>query len=311
MYSKTKYPLTDEQVKSLAKRAFPDLTVQSVSEEDSGSFSSVYNITFTNGKETVLKVAPKEGTDVLTHERNILRNEVSAIYRVIHIRSVRTPDIYYADFRHFYIDADYFFMEKLKGKPFSEARKTMSQPDIDRIERECGRICRHMHENVIRREGYTLWKDKFLSMLEDLLEDGRSKNVDIGVPYKAVTEAAEKLKYTLDEVEKMVFLHGDFSDANVLVHDGEVSGIIDFENAIYGDRYFEDCFKDLADSYSMTGFMEGYGDAAITENIRCRRLLYNIYMYLTRIVECAYREYPCSDRCDEAKARLAETLKMV
>lgn len=313
MYSKTKYSLTSEQVKLLSERAFSfnNLTVRNIAEEEGGSFSSVYNITFSDGRETVLKVAPKDGVDVLTHERNILRNEVSAIYRVIHVRSVATPKIYYADFSHAHIDADYFFMEKLKGQPFSEARKTMSQPEIDKIEYECGKICRRLHENVIRREGYTLWKDKFSSMLSDLLNDGKKKNVDIGVPYEAVTETANKLMYTLDDVDETVFLHGDFCDRNVLFSSGEVSGIIDFENSLYGDRYFEDCFRPLAYSDDMTEFLKGYGQISLPENIKLRRALYNIYMDLTAVMESAYREYKREEICDKAKAELAQTLKMV
>jgi aminoglycoside phosphotransferase (APT) family kinase protein len=67
-------------------------------------------------------------------------------------------------------------------------------------------------------------------------------------------------------------IHGDFTIDNVLVHDGEISGVIDWSEGAFGDsrcdaalaiRPKPNVFQDYLD---VDIFFEGYGEKILTDD---------------------------------------------
>ena len=53
-------------------------------------------------------------------------------------------------------------------------------------------------------------------------------------------------------------------------------------------------------------FMKGYGvELPFSEMQMTRRTLYNVYLFLIMVIECAYRQYPTQDQENWARQMLA------
>ena len=77
-------------------------------------------------------------------------------------------------------------------------------------------------------------------------------------------------------------------EGNVFVKDGRVSGIIDWERAMWGEPFMDDRFRmHNRDKY----FLEGFGQTSFTENEIKRLRWYDIILYLTMMIEVFYREF--------------------
>ena len=71
--------------------------------------------------------------------------------------------------------------------------------------------------------------------------------------------------------------------------DGEFSGIVDFERALWGDPLMESYLLRLD---GLGAYMAGYGeDILATQSQRLRRLFYNIYLYFIMVIEDGPRQY--------------------
>ena len=96
----------------------------------------------------------------------------------------------------------------------------------------------------------------------------------------------------LDEVTEACLVHWDLWDGNIFIHEGQISGIIDFERAFWGEPLIEHYFSHFS---QCAAFEEGYGRAVVTETERIRRSLYDLFLDLILVIECAYRQYENQD----------------
>ena len=103
-------------------------------------------------------------------------------------------------------------------------------------------------------------------------------------------EEAETLRRTIAEVETLfrdrpaVVAHGDFVPVNILVKEGEITGLLDFESTRLADPLFDVAwwtwvvgFHHLADlAWSLPSFLEGAGvrrDAILEDRMHALQLL--------------------------------------
>ena len=85
-------------------------------------------------------------------------------------------------------------------------------------------------------------------------------------------------------------VHWDAWDLNCFVKDGKVTGILDFERALWADPLMEAQFRALAFG-GVSESMRGYGKTTFTheEDERCH--LYTLHLALVMKTECYYRKY--------------------
>ncbi|MDO4336577.1 MAG: phosphotransferase [Eubacteriales bacterium] len=74
----------------------------------------------------------------------------------------------------------------------------------------------------------------------------------------------------------------------MFVENGKVTGIIDFERALWGDPLMEVGFRSYGQS---ADFLKGYGKTEFTAAEKTRILWYDIYLFLLLALECDYRKY--------------------
>lgn len=319
MESKTKNRKTREQVAQMVERSFGGTTLatgdDAVSELKEGWFNAAYNVWLSGGREVILKIAPLKGADIMTYEKHIMTTEVALMRLVRGNPAIPVPEIYAFDTTRDVCDSEYFFMEKLTGDNYGNVKESFAPAMQAQIDQQIGVIIREVNGFTGTYFGYDgnsdlrgeTWKEAFLKIIDAVLEDGARKNADPGFPIDDIREAVLKHASSLEEVTTPQLVHWDAWDLNFFVKDGKVTGIIDFERALWADPLMESQFRALAFG-GVSECMRGYGKTAFTreEDERCH--LYTLYLALVMKIECYYRQYESDFASNAATQLMVPTL---
>lgn len=290
MRTSTKTRLSADQIQAMVVKHLGE-EVKGTSELTDGMFNTAYLLEV--GRPVVLKVAPPDRVPVLQYEKGIFRAEVEVTRLVAERTSAPVPSILAYDDSRSEIACDYYLMSFLPGTPLNKVRAEMSPEALRRTAFETGRYLREINAiegssyGIYSQASHSTWREAFRWLFERLLEDGRSMDVDL--PYRHLQSRLEALLPLLDSVRQSRLVHWDLWDGNIFVvpETGEVTGIIDFERALWGDPLMEINFMNASE-----GFIEGYGaNLALGEDAARVRRLYTIYLSLVGIIEAPYREY--------------------
>lgn len=291
----TKNRQSDDTISRMAKVAFPDKQVTEIKELTEGMCNVTYSIAFSDGSESILKVAAKDRSGNTSNEVNLMRAEVAAMKLVAEKCSFKVADVQYYDTSNTICDGNYFFMEKLEGDNFHFVKEKMSEEEISAIGKELGKISRELSTIQNPDFGFlgedTRYDSLFAfvkQMLTNLISDAERRNVDILYDDRTLLDQLEKEESAFREVKKASLVHWDMWEGNVFVIDGHVSGIIDWERAMWGEPFMDDRFRmHNRDKY----FLEGFGQTSFSEDELKRLRWYDIILYLTMMIEVFYREF--------------------
>lgn len=321
MESKTKNKQSIETLQEMVSRAFKGLKIldkeDSVIELKEGYFNVAYCIKLEDGKEVILKIAPSSNAEIMSYEKNIMRTEVETMKLVKEKTDVPIPCVYYYDDSKTICNAEYFFMEKIEGINYISIKEKLSENEINEIENQLGHYNKAINEITGEYFGYSgqketqgsNWKTVFVRLINDLLKDGEKKNVDIGLPYEKVMDVVNKFSNYLEKVITPYLVHWDLWDGNIFVKNGKITGIIDFERAIWADPLIEHYFKEV--DKTSDAFMKGYGKSSFSDEEIIKRVLYNIHLYLIMTIECAYRNYGNDGQYNWAKEMLEKEINRI
>jgi len=290
-----------------------DFSQISYSEMTGGFFNTIYIINF-GDIEAILKVSPLKSSKVLRYEKNIMRTEVEVLNIVKNKINIPVPKIYFYDDIGEIENLEYFIMQKINGENLKSVSKQLSDEENNAIVFELGKINSKINEISNSKFGYfsqltkqsSSWGEAFYNLVSDILEDGKDANVLL--PYDEIEDIFEKHLYVCDSVKTPKLVHRDLWPGNVLINNKNISGIIDFERALWADPLMEYYFSNiLKNKY----FCDGYGINLndLDEESKIRRTLYNIYLYLVLKIECYYRNYTSSSQNTWAEKRLYDELK--
>jgi aminoglycoside phosphotransferase (APT) family kinase protein len=300
MESLTKNKQTAENILQMVQKAFRmDFTSDKVTVKEltEGFFNVAYEVTLPD-QTVILKIAPPTDAKVMTYEKNMMKAEVEALRLVKEKTEVPVPEIIYYDDSHTLCNADYIFMEKIEGDNFFTLKSQGLIPyeTQNEIFRQVGLYNYEMNQIHGTAFGYmgipesqgSSWKEVFLAMIEEVLGDGERIGIDLGTSYDEVRELIQKACISLEEVTEPCFVHWDLWDGNIFVKDGRITGIIDFERALWAEPLMEFYFRGHT---SIKEFYEGYG-ANLREHAPIRAFLYDMYLFLIMVIETKYRMYP-------------------
>lgn len=302
MESATKNRKTREQIARMVERAFRGVTLatgdDAVRELKEGWFNAAYNVRLSDGREVILKIAPPRDAEVLTYEQQIMMTEVASMRLVHENPAIPVPEIYAFDTACDICDSEYFFMEKLAGDNYEQVKEALSPEVQARIDRQIGEIVRRINGFTGTYFGYegnsalrgATWKEAFLKIIEAVLDDGARKQADLGFPINEIRGAVLQHASSLEEVTTPQLVHWDAWDLNFFVKDGQVTGILDFERALWADPLMEAQFRALAFG-GVSESMRGYGKTSFTHTEEERCHLYTLYLALVMKTECYYRNY--------------------
>jgi len=302
MESKTKNKKTRDQIESMAVRGFDGLGIaageEAVIELKEGWFNVAYNIRLADGRQVILKIAPPQDAEVMLYEKNIMATEVASMRLVRKNPAIPVPEIYFYDDAHDLCDSDYFFMEKLAGDNLEHVKASLPAETQKAVELRIGEIVREVNSFPGIYFGYdgnpdlraSTWKEAFIKIVESLLEDGARKNVVYDYSYDELRAAVLKHAPALEEVTTPCLVHWDAWNSNFFVSDGRISGIIDFERALWSEPLMEAQFRQFSGN-GVTNSMRGYGKTSFTFAEEQRNHLYSLHLALVMNTECYYRNY--------------------
>ena len=312
MANNTKNRQSDETIILMAKKAFPQKEIIKIKELTEGMCNVTYDIAFADGSESILKVAAKDRSGNTSNEIDLMKAEVLAMKEVSEKSSVKLANVQYYDCSREICDGDYFFMEKLRGENYIFIKDRLSEEVNRQISEEMGAIALELSH--IRNDQFGFMGDNrrfdnlyefVYFMLTNLISDAQRRQIDPACDPIALLEQLENEKMIFDEVQTASLVHWDMWEGNIFVENGHVSGVIDWERALWGEAFMDDRFR----FHNMNqDFLKGFGKSSFTETEKKRLRWYDIILYLTMMIEVYYREYEDKGQYDWAKEMLEKVL---
>ena len=308
----TKNRQSRETIINMAQKAFPDKQITEIKELTEGMCNVTYDIAFGDGSESILKIAAKDRSGNTSNEVNLMQAEVNAMRLVAGKCSCKVADVQYYDTSNTVCDGNYFFMEKLPGDNFFLIRESLTEEEIAGIHKETGKISKELSNIQNSEFGFLGDEIRFVTlydfvkyMLMNLISDAEKKNIDIGYDKQFFQEQLESDKNFFKEVTHASLVHWDMWEGNVFVKDGHVSGIIDWERALWGEPFMDDRFRMHNRGQD---FLEGFGQTSFSEDERKRMRWYDVILYLTMMIEVFYREFEDKGQYFWAKEMLEKSM---
>lgn len=259
----------------------------------------------------VLRIAPPDDVPLDTHgksngdtrflfyERLMMRQE-PALHELIRAEtSMPVAEIVGYDFGHTRIDRDYLLLRALPGTPISEAHR-LTKAQRQRALYQVGQYLRQLHALTAPTHlqtanyGYlgehkpmkpqSTWIEAFHVMWNKLLDDVEACGSYTHSESNLFRDLFDHYREFFDRPVVQLLLHMDIWNQNILVdHDGNVTGIVDFDRALWGDVEIEFAVLDYC-GISEPSFWDGYGitrDTSPEAEIRRQfYLLYEVQKYM-------------------------------
>lgn len=245
------------------------------------------------GGPYVLRIAPPSDAGLLFYERDMMRQEPQ-IHALVRARTtIPAPEIVFHDFTRQRLDRDYLLMRAVPGRPFSH-EKGLDGRQLAGVLRQTGAYLRQLHSLIAtdclgtRAYGYLgnhrpmqpqpAWPDAFRVMWDKLVDDVQACGCYSETEAGSVRNLLDRFLPLFDRPVEPCLLHMDVWSENILINaEGKVTGLVDFDRALWGDVEIEFAVLDYC-GISEPAFWKGYGAARDTSQAaRIRRLFYLLY----------------------------------
>ena len=291
----TKNHQSHETLLALAAAAFPHQEVSTITELTEGMFNAAYRVDFADGSASILKIAAASKDGLLSNEIDLMQAEVAAMELAQANDLPHVARVQYSDFSRTRCDGTYFFMEAMPGCSVNSCRGELSSETFASLMREVGQF--QKQTAAIHGEKFGLLGDekRFDTLYElmqylftHVLHDAAARQIDLGLDPRHLMRLLEEERHLIDGVKQPSLVHWDMWEGNIFVQDGHVSGIIDWERAMWADPFMDDRFRCHTRSQA---FLEGYGQTAFSTGEQRRIRWYDLFLFITMYVECFYRQY--------------------
>jgi aminoglycoside phosphotransferase (APT) family kinase protein len=316
--SQTKNVKSRDEIDALARHAFGiglapgDAGLRELTD---GWFNAVHELGLADDRRVVLKIAPPPHAPVMAYERELMATEVATMRLVKSDPAIPVPTVLFHDDSRTLCDAPYFFMEKVSGANLDHVRKALSPAQASAVDRHVGEVVRAI--NGFRGEWFGLpghpglraptWREAFGRIVESVLQDAARRDVAFPRPAGEIRALLARHAPTLDEVREPRLVHWDGWDKNFFVADGRVTGLIDFERAMWADPLMEAQFRALSWD-GVSDALRGYGRTRFSDAELVRNRLYTLHLALVMHTECFYRHYPDDEVLNGSRKMIVENL---
>jgi len=250
-----------------------------------GKFNTSY---FVEGgpKPMVLRIAPPDDPSrMLFYEHRMMRQE-PGIHALVQSRTdIPVPTILAHGLLDPRLGRDYVLMERLLGSPVSDI--SISRRAFDALLREVGRCLRQAHAITIDRYGYAGehrpmepqpdWASAFRVMWTKLVDDTERSGGYSAEDAARMKRLLDRFMWVFERPVAASLLHMDVWAQNILTVGGELTGLVDWDRALYGDPEIEFAVLDYC-GISRPAFWEGYGAERLADReAEVRRVFYFVY----------------------------------
>jgi aminoglycoside phosphotransferase (APT) family kinase protein len=313
----SKTPVDREAAEAVVDAAFGGgVSLVDFTECTEGWFNAVHRLGLSDGTACVLKVAPPPDVRVMTYEHDLITTEVDALRLVRERTDAPVPAVLAWDDSRTLLPSPWFLMEECPGVLLGTLRPTLTLEEQGAIDAQVIRHLADLHAITAPTFGRpdptalrdVTWSGAFIRLIDDLVADAVAADVELPVAGTEIAALVRANAAELDEVTTPSFVPWDLWDLNVFVDPSTrtVVGLIDFERVLWADPLMEVQFlgkradDDVVVAYGRPLFA---APGAAT-----RRRLYDLYLYLVMVVECAYRSYPTDETEQFARPMLDAVL---
>ncbi|MFP4500221.1 MAG: phosphotransferase family protein [Candidatus Hydrogenedentota bacterium] len=241
------------------------------------------------GEQLVLRIAPPDDAVFCFYERRMMRQE-PGLHNLLHARTTApVPRILAFDDSRDIIDRDFLLMKRMPGVPLTEC----AGADINAILREAGACLAQVHALTADAYGYLgehapmepqpSWAEAFAVMWQLLAEDVAQQGYYTHTELNAMIDLFARHRHRFNRHVPASLLHMDIWAQNLLVEGGRLTGILDWDRALWGDPEIEFAVLDYC-GVSLPPFWQGYGGTRDnSHDAQIRRqfyLLYEIQKYI-------------------------------
>jgi fructosamine-3-kinase len=257
-----------------------------------GRFNTSYWVDSDRGR-FVLRIAPPDGVGFLFYERRMMRQEPEVHGLIRAHTSAPVAEVVGHDFSRCRIDRDYLLMAALPGTPISDV-PGLTLAQFERALYQVGGYLRQIHALTAAEHkgqeahGYLgahhpmepqpTWGAAFRVMWNRLLDDVLACGAYTPEEADAMRRLLDLYADRFDRPVVPRLLHMDVWSQNVLIdRAGDVTGLVDFDRALWGDVEIEFAVLDYC-GISERAFWEGYGAQRDTSpDALIRRQFYLLY----------------------------------
>lgn len=302
---------SEEKLREMVTLAFPGRELLASEELTDGLCNAIYKITLSGGGTVILKIATEGRRGLLHNEPCLMKTEVEALRIAAESGCAPTPRVLFHSTDTSICGGEFFFMEFAPGVPLGKARRELTKEELREYVIKTGALVADIASVRGSRFGiigcdatFGCQHDFVLWMLRNVIGDAIEKSVDFGVPKELILSRLEAEKPLFDEVDVPRLVHYDIWENNLMVKDGEIVSVLDWERALFGDPLMEDRFR----RYSRNPlFYKGYGIDTPTSSQLRRMLWYDVLIFSTMMTEVYYRMYETDQQYHWAKGLFAES----
>ena len=248
--------VTDEQhrLDAALSLLFPSTVHVHSSLSLSGHIHSLRLIVLSNGARVLLKGSPSSSTALLRRERSFLENEAQFLALLGQSGNPCIPQLYNYDPSGRPWGSPYLIRQYMNGRSLSEMENELSPVQRDGIDRHLGFLLSTIGQNaapgfgtlqqVARGAGTSSWRDAFCALFEGILRD--AEDTFVHLPYSEIRDGLSRLAPALEDVTLPRLVVVDFGRPSHILLDEEskqLSGIVDFSSALWGDVLMAEIFE--------------------------------------------------------------------
>ncbi|KAJ5481768.1 Aminoglycoside phosphotransferase [Penicillium sp. IBT 31633x] len=218
-----------------------------------GHIHSLRLLTLSNGADLLLKGSPSSRIALLRRERSFLETEAQFLALLGQSANPCIPQLYYYDPRGRHWGSAYLIRQYIRGRSLSEMEGELTSRQRDGIDRHLGFLVSTIGQNaapgfgslqqVAYGAGRPSWKEAFCAMCEGVLRD--AEDMFIHLPYSEIRHELTRLAPALEDVSLPRLVVVDFGrPSHVLLNEEskQLSGIVDFSSALWGDVLMAEIF---------------------------------------------------------------------
>ena len=285
-----------EKIKEMVRLGLGTSEIKNCIELTAGFCNAAYLITQEDGLKSILKIASADETSRMRNESCLMENEVLAMRLAKGKISCKVPEIYFYDKSCLICSGSYFFMEVIEGEDYWVLREELNNEEKAKINYAVGNLVKEISNikgtyfgslgNPNARFN-TLFEWVYY-LLKNVVLDAEDKNIDYFISKTDLFSLLEKDKVCFDEFTNPCLVHYDLWEGNIFVESRKITGIIDWERAMFSDPLMEDRFRTQKCSQD---FLNGYSNRSFTHNENRRLLWYDIILFLSMMNEGSFRNY--------------------
>ena len=290
----TKNRQSPETLRALCESAFPGREVLAITELTEGLFNAAYRVDFADGA-SVLKIAAADTSGLLSNEIGMMQAEVAAMRLAREHGLPHVARVQHADFSRSICNGSCFFMECLPGRSLNACRSELTEAQFAHVLTQVGQFQRRTA--AIHGETFGLLGDErrfptlhglVRYLFVHVLADAQAKEVELQLSPDELLARLDADAALFADVKTPSLVHWDMWEGNIFVENGELCGVIDWERAMWADPFMDDRFRR---HNRCPAFLAGYGQTDFTPAELRRIAWYDLFLYITMVVECFYRLY--------------------